>query len=189
MCWGGPLAGGRWRLFAIVKADGTQDYLAHNAVDPTVELPSGYVKFRRVASIIRATAIRLFRQAGDHFQHETPIDEGVSSAFSTTQTNYALTVPSGIELVAEINIMGFISASYLALNWGKPGSALTTPTHTTGAPTNALCVISTASGGFAQANAKIETNASAAIAIKGSGTSSGHEIFTLGWFDRRGRDE
>lgn len=179
-----------WHVFVIGKALGASaDILFHDGVDPSAALPADYLYYRRIGSIIRASsAIRQFIQVGDHFMWSPIIDETVGTAFDNTQRNYALTVPAGVSVLADVYVWGAISGSVASFVTGHPSITLASPTNSAGAPTAAVTGVSNVSNLPAQSRHLCRTNTSAQIAVRANGTCTGYDIYTYGYFDTRGRE-
>lgn len=98
----GSKAISKWyHLFAISKADGTEDFLA--SLSPTAPtMPNGYVNKRRVASIRTNSSGNIigFFQKSDHFFYKSPImDVDINTGAVITRVSYTLSIPLGIKII------------------------------------------------------------------------------------------
>ncbi len=102
---GAAITNTTYHVFEISNASGNGDYFAYTGVDPTAVLPSGYVNYRRIGSIVRtAGAIVAFIQNGNDFLWKSPPALSISNATpGTTANTGTLAVPVGITVRAKIN--------------------------------------------------------------------------------------
>lgn len=192
------IADGVYHIYAVAKADGTQDIYAHTSttvatVITALQAESGgadYLYARRIGSIIRrSNALLGFRQFGAHFVLTVPYNETVSTAFDTTQRNYTLAaVPTGASMLADVYVWAAFSGSVASIITGHPDCTLSTPTNTGGTPTAPLTAVSNVANLVAQSRHLCRTDTSAQIAVMANGTCTGYDIYTFGWHDQRGAD-
>lgn len=188
----GSIANTTYHCFAIKKdSDGTGDFLfSTSATSPT--MPSGYTKFRRVGSIIRASgAIVAFVQNGDYFAIAPTFEfSGGIGGPASARTNYTLTrVPAGLIVGADLTVTVKDSTpaaeTYVGVTW--PTQAAFTPSvaqHSS--------MIAAAGAGNPQvgsSRAIVRTNTSAQVAVEIVGSTADHTLYgcTHGWVDARGR--
>lgn len=197
----GTAAGGRYttaitnttyHVFLIGKADGTTDVFFYAAgTDPTSVLPTGYIDYRRIGSIIRlGGAIVLFFQNGDQFQRKAVVIDIVAANPGTSAVSRTLTVPIGIRVDAETylslqndstGVNSYALLSDLDLEDELPAIGVTQSTS----------VRSQAGGTFnAGVPVTVRTNTSGQIRsrLSASDLNVTLRITTRGWIDRRGRD-
>jgi hypothetical protein len=103
-----------YHIYAVSKADGTQDIYAHTSttvatVITALQAESGgadYLYARLIGSIVRASnAILAFRQIDDVFIWVTPpLDVNNSSPGTNVAVTGTLTVPTGIEMEVKVNV-------------------------------------------------------------------------------------
>lgn len=177
-----------YHLYAIIKADGTQDWFAYAGTDPTAVLPSGYVAWRMVGSIIRSGgAIVGFVQTGDFFQRKSPsvisaANPGTSAVLATVG------VPSGVK----VSWRG-------AVNWsGGSNNAMlyvSSPDATDQAPSGTVSPLNNAGSEASAAidvavQLEIVTNTSSQIRYRSnaSGASDTIYIATFAWTHPRGKN-
>lgn len=182
------LADGTWHIFAIMKADFTADVMFHDGLDPSAVLPSGYVYYRRIGSIVRASSTILqFTQSGDHFQLKTPILDVDVTNPGTSAVTRTLSVPNGLSLLAEVNL-------YLADGNGNAVYCYLSDLNTTDlAPSLSVAPLATLTAmPNLQAATKTTVRTSTAKQIRsritGVLTAGNLRIATLGWWDTRGRE-
>lgn len=192
----GSAAGGRmsaaaianttYHCFIIGKADGTTDVgFDTSATAPT--LPTGYTTFRRIGSIMRVSgSIVAFKQYGDRFGRDVPIEDVNSTNPGTAAITQTLSIPTGVNFDALVNGFVFNGAtatarSLLITALEQTDTAPTASIYTSRAPAvaNALAPF------FVQ----VKTNTSAQVRSRVS-TSDANTILsivTVGWVDTRGR--
>lgn len=189
---GPSLAGGKmsaagiadttYHCFIIGKLDGTTDFgFDTSPTAPT--MPSGYVYFRRIGSIIRASgAILQFRQRGDEFLLSVPVLDHNTVTLSTTAADATLSsVPNGIVVEAILNVRGTNAGGWNVLMTAKD-QADTTPTSSIFTLRGAAGVAATAAG------VRIRTDTARLVRTRSDAASTSWTMMTTGWIDRRGQD-
>lgn len=182
------LADGTWHLFAIAKADGTSDIFAHDAVDPTAVLPSGYLYFRLFFSNLRESSanVQIIHEGNRVLRAvpKTSVDVNPASASAVTRS---LHVPQGRKMQALVHItqrlqsgatVTGINGLYTSLE--QPDTAPTVSLH----DVHNFSSVSNASG----IEKIIRTNTSGQIRTRldSSAPDVTLVIVTLGWYDDRG---
>lgn len=187
-----------YHIYAVAKADGTQDIYAHTSTTAATALaalqaePSGasYVYARLIMSIVRTGAsIKAFKQKlNGVVLWVAAVSETVGTAFDTTQRNYVLTVPTGIDgLSVDCTVAAYQTGGTPALVTGHPDVTLTTPVVATPLTTPIDVQGNTASVSLASRTLRT-VDSSAQLAVKASGTVTGGQIFTFGFIHPRGQD-
>lgn len=188
------IANGTYHIYAIAKADGTQDIYAHTSTTVATVITalqaetggSAYLYARRIASILReSAAIVGFNQVGDSFRRIASVADITADNAGTSAVTRLLSVPLGIVVLADLSVS--------VLEGGAAGivvklSALNETDVAAG--TNNFTVISALSAGIrTSAEAKIFTDTAAQIRSRSTTTASGDImiILTNGWSDRRGK--
>lgn len=181
---GSAMPDGTGHVFAMLRSDtGVVDAGLSASLTPT--LPSGYDYKRRIGAIVRSGgSIKAFTQRGDNFYWTTAVTDRSSTSNSVSDSDLALTVPSGIVVNPIIRIRqtqstaGFIDTTYSS----NSGSAAVPP----------VCHLITVDANEEAHNllSALFTNTSAQIRV--SVTNSGGtlllgELYTQGWIDTRGR--
>ena len=104
-----------YHLYAIYNpTTGVSDYMAllgvaGTAPDPTSVLPSGYTKFKRIASIITdgsgniRNASYTFFIGGYYCNYNTEIGDASAITLTTTKVSLSLTTPRGINTIANVH--------------------------------------------------------------------------------------
>ena len=195
--WGldtGILGSNTWyHIFKIMKADGTDSVVASTSPSsPT--MPSGYSYKRRIGSFKTDGSAHIvgFIQFGDRFLLKTPALDYSSTPSDTNAFLVTLTTPNGIRTVALLNILAQCTS-----NGGELNVYLSSTDCDDLAPggvsnlVSPLATIETYDGGNGNASgsqAQIVTNANSQIRAR-VGIARQFGIATLGWFDRRGRDD
>ena len=185
----GAISNGTWHIFVIKRTDtGVVDLLASlSATAPT--MPTNYTKFRRIGSIIRAGGTILgFVQFGDYFRLNAAVLDINATNPGTAAVTATLTVPTGINVHADIN------ASYNPNNTAGATLLLTDLASNDVAP-----VIGTATQGqvsypgntgttYAASPVQMRTNTSAQVRyrVSFSNASTFVALTTQGWRDQRG---
>lgn len=195
---GAAIANGTYHIFLVGKADGTTAIFAYAAsADPTAVLPSGYIDYFRVGSILRESAtIVPFTQNGDRFDRLTPVrDVNFTSNPGTTATTRTLSVPTGIVVEADLTLgirydgsTQSVYARVFAMDetdavLGTTGSNVAAPSYED----------VSASGGSPRSeytHKRVRTNTSGQVKTRVGFISDANVYLLLrtnGWIDRRGR--
>jgi hypothetical protein len=125
---GGDRSGGRsasaisnttWHTFVIGGPGLPPDVMFHDSATQSsivAALPSGYTAYRMIASVMRASAAILpFTQTDDLFLLTTPVlDISNATPGTTANTGTLGSVPTGLKLLAMINIVVQTSVVYLS---------------------------------------------------------------------------
>lgn len=184
------LADDTWHVFAIGKALGTNaDFLFHNTVDPTSVLPTGYLYYRRIGSVIRSGATLLgFIQFGNEFWLKTNILDYGAAPGNTTPTNRTISVPNDINVCALMNVSFTVAGT-------NGGAYIFSPDLTDQTPSNTIAPLQTigaliGGGNPVQvaAQARSWTNTSSQVRVTALNSSTTIYIVTLGWIDHRGKE-
>lgn len=183
------IADGTYHCFAIGNpTTGDVDYGFD--VSPTAPtMPTGYVNFRRIGSIIRGSGVILpFKQLGDRFRLVTSVNDTPNTTNPGTSaiTKVLNSVPNGIQVHAEICVMAanLSSNSFYVLVTAMDEADLvpsqTQKSFTVGTVANA--------GMEANANLVIKTDQSRQFRYRQSlsATNDWYAIRTFGWIDTRG---
>lgn len=144
-------------------------------------------KYRRIGSVRRGTATNLgFTQVGDDFLLDNPpLDVDVSN-LSTTAVLYTLTVPPGIKVGARINTV-VDSAGTAQIYVSSPDADDEVPSLTA-APLRTMAM-KAATEEETMGPFTVRTDTSSQIRARASASSTTFRVATLGWLDRRGRDD
>ena len=200
---GAAIANTTYHIWAVAKADGTQDiYATPNASAATAAAAltllqaevggSSYVYARRIGSILReGGSIVSFVQDGDYFMRSTPVLDINVTAPGTAAVTRTLSVPLGFRVIAlaraglTIGLAGTVRW-YLSDLSQTDNAASTTFTTVSGTLDSA-----STDPEVVAASAQVRTNTSGQIRSRSdvSSASITHRITTEGWIDRRGRDD
>jgi len=177
-----------YHIYAVAKADGTQDIYAHTSltvatVITALQAESGgsdYLYARRIASIVRTGAtIRPFTQYNDEFWWSNPtldVDNAASGASANTGT---LSVPIGLKLPVYLHVQNDnIAVTYVSSLDQTDMAAITDA-----APLGSL----NSASGVINATARCVTNTSGQIRYRCS-SNQGVRIVTVSYVDARGKD-
>lgn len=185
------IANTTYHVHLISKADGTTDVMFYTDVDASAVLPSGYIDYCLIASIVRAGgSILAFTQHGDFFQLATPvIDIDSQNPGASAVTRTLASVPTGIEVQARINAVVTFTTS------GGPNyayiSSLASADTAPGIANSAITMSSANTIPYnSAATLDVWTNTSAQIRsrLSLSGTNDVFKIRTMGWIHPRGRN-
>lgn len=193
----GTIANATWyHWFLIGKADGTTDVLASlSATAPT--MPSGYTYKRRIGSGLTNGSAQwvAFTQDGDYVRWSASVlDVNATNPGTASVTATLASVPTGVRVKALINanlrLGTSSSAGVYVRDLSATDEAPNNPATTSPAVPGASFVAGSGTGGGA-ATLEVRTNTSAQIGYRmsASGASDVFGITTLGWIDRRGRDD
>lgn len=189
---GAAITNTTYHLYAVAKADGTQDYYAHTSttvatVITALQAESGgsaYLYARRIGSIVRSGAtILAFTQDGDTFSLTASVSDLSLSANVVAAVTKALTVPTGVRVEA------FGTASLAASGVGASWFLVSDLSVADEVPSinNATC--GTVASGQNAGTYRTLTDTSAQVRYRGSTTNADTIVMrTRGWVDRRGRD-
>ncbi len=154
----------------------------------TAVIAAGLTLYCRIGSVLTDGSANIvgFSQEGDEFLWDDPVQD-VSATQATTAETRTLTVVTGIKVKAIVNIAhrdanDVPSATYLSpldVNDGNPAI-------TSGLVTNTAEIVNQAMGSGPY---YIRTNTSGQIRSRGSHTLDNLYLTTLGWIDRRGKDD
>jgi hypothetical protein len=168
-----------YHVFVIGKADGTTALMANSGLSPT--LPTGYLYKRRIGSVATqgGSLIIGFTQIGDWFLWTaSTFDVNVSNQ-GTTKVTYGLFLPTGVNVEARV-IVGAVIA-------GNARTWVYSPLMSDEAAGNSEAVI-TNQGAPAAARVDVLTNTSAQVRAVSDSALTTFTIRTIGWSDRRGKD-
>jgi len=174
---GAAITNTTYHLFSIVKADGTEDKFAYAGTDPTAVLPSGYLYWRLLGSIVRSGGtIRAFKQRADFFEWVTQAVDYSATPGDTNAHLQALTVPTGLSVRAK-----------LAAGTGSNLFAVISDPAATdaAASSNNFTVNGGTNGGGAENNIWTDTSGQVRYRISTSGTLY---INTIGFYHPRGQN-
>lgn len=180
---GSKAASSWYSVWLIGKADGSADALfSLEATAPA--MPSGYGAKRRIGWVLTDAggSILAFRQAGDRFFWKAPRQDAAGVTLSATAGLLTLSVPPA-SLARVTALVSHASAVRYVLfsSPDDPDIAASASIH------NARCL----TNGVGQTTAlEIPTDASSRIRHRADAVSTTlAELMTLGWIDRRGRDQ
>lgn len=151
-----------------------------SATSPT--MPSGYTLFRRIGSMKTDSSSHwlAFTQNGDQFTWQAIVTGDYSGTPGTgSRTTIALTVPTGVVVIAQCSASGVSPGSSVAYLF----TSLIQNDIGAGGTIADLYVVT--SGGSAVNFSRV-TNTSAQIGVRGS-AGAGITINTYGWIDTRGK--
>lgn len=182
-----------YHIFLIKRTDTNvvDAYFDTSAV--AANIPSPYTLFRRVASVrTNATGsgnLTPYVQTGDLFTWaDLPLDVDTTNP-GTSAVAAALTVPSGVQVRAIMNVI-FISGTDVTvdyLNIADPNTTDAAPSLTASPLANFAA--NNAFNGVGQIVAQTNTSRQIRYRCNVSDANVIVRIATVGWYDRRGRDD
>lgn len=199
---GAAIANTTYHIWAVAKADGTQDiYATPNASASTasaalalLQAESGgtdYIYARRIGSILReGGSIVAFTQYGDEFWRSSPVLDVDATNPGISAVTRTLSVPIGVKVLAIVNAAAAGASNNLTAYLSSLDLTDATPSKTA-APLGGLMTPGTGTNNWTANIHRVWTNTSAQIRSRfdASGASDILRIATLGWLDRRGRDD
>lgn len=187
------IANTTYHIYAVMKADLTQDIYAHTSttvatVLTALQAESGgasYVYARRIGSIIRVGGtILAFVQTGNFFQLVTPANDVATSTLGGAGTSYTLTTPAGIKTDALISAAVTNAAAGANVIISSLDEADNSPDPLTGRAHFTVQISNRpVCGQF-----KFVTNTSSQIRARSDTASTTLNIATRGWTDWRGQN-
>lgn len=193
---GVAIANGTYHLYAVSKADGTQDYYAHTSttvatVIAALQAESGgsaYIYARRIWSIVRAGAtILAYTQDGDLGELTTPVqDYSQGNPGNAAVTATLASIPTGINVISITNF-GIVDTGTVESAYVSDLATSDLASSATAAP--GFSVSSQVANNYGYRMLRIRTNTSAQIRYRAQtgGVNSTVKINTLAWEDKRGR--
>ena len=184
----GAIANTTWYHFWLIYRVDTQvvDVLCStSSTAPT--MPTSYTLKRRIGSGKTDGSAQwiAFTQTGDWFYWVTPTLNVDVTDQSTSAVSRTLNMPTGFKMHAEIQLYYEDDTTAGILYVRDPDTTDSAPSATV-AP---LATISgPASSNEASSRFRIMTNTSAQVTTRADGTGGTVRIVTMGWMDRRGRD-
>lgn len=188
----GTIAASTWYHFFVIERTDTgvvDALISLSATAPT--LPTNYTKQRRIGSgkTDGSSNWTVFIQDGDVFRWSVPVNDILATNPGTSAVTRTLTVPTGVNVYADVVTGGFNTASD-DLTIGIYLSDLAVADTAVNATTGGMTVDFAAGTGtvLCMGPAQIRTNTSAQIRsrLQNSNANIGLIIMTVGWTDRRG---
>lgn len=186
----GTIANSTWYHVHVIKnpTSGTVDILVSlSATAPT--MPSGYTLFRRIGSMKTDTSAHwiAFTQYGDDFIWTTTIQDVSNTTQSTSAVTYTIaSVPTGVVVLWN----GVVGAGSTSNEAGARVVEIGRTNVTAGWGNNGAEFDSVVGGTLTRLSSKTSayTNTSAQVSVRASVTLNLFDMNTIGWTDRRGRD-
>ena len=174
----------------VVDAGFDTSITATNLLADVAAAAAGHTIYRRIGSVLTdgSANILAFVQIGDHFQWvDPPLDVTDTSQAATAETR-TLSVPPGVQCVARLNV-GFLDPDTDATMYIRSTDSNDEASSKTAAPLGSVnCTDNVTGVGYVE----VVTNTSKQITTRpdsGSGSNSDIYIATLGYVDRRGKDD
>lgn len=187
------VANSTWYHWYVIQRPDTNvvDLLfSKSATAPT--LPTSYVYFRRIGSAKTDGSGNwtAFTQDGDLFTWSSPptldVNQTAAGNLATTRT---LTVPTGVNVLAQMNVELVSSTSNDIVYLSDLSNADVAPSATA-TPLGQVGALNATANNQVMGQVVVRTNTSAQIRSRqlNGGGSDILRIATTGWYDRRGRD-
>ena len=182
-----------YHAFLILVSDTVEVGFDTSVVAANLITDHSATKFRRIGSVRRGTATNLgFSQVGDDFLWDDPPLDINATNPPTTAVTRTLTVPADVKVWAKVNLKindigggaqsGQTYLSSLDVD-DEAASASAGPLETIGG------TVDTKTQPAVPAMVRTNTSSQIRSRTRNSGASIVVLIATLGWFDRRGRDD
>src|SRR5580765_1684845 len=181
----GAISDGTWHVFVIRNpTTGVCDALFSLSLT-TPTMPSGYTQKRRVGSLVRAVGgfggFIQFRQIGDYFQIYNPVGD-ITDGQSTggVQTYLVPSMPSGMKFLGD-----FIGYCY------STGGICQVRLYDNDCNAGSYTWVTSGANQTVGSQMQIWVNASRTLSFAVPYNPSGvvhFNLYTLGWFDTRGKD-
>lgn len=170
-----------YHYFVIVKdSDSSVDGGWDTDID-AANIPSGYTSYRRSRSYLTDSSANLLNttQHGDIFTHKDPISD-LNAVMTSTPTSVALSLPSGLDLLAKISVQSDPSISR--------GAYVYSPSDNDPASiSNGYNIsISTTRSEASTQHVNVLTDSATQVRVLTSSNLT-TVIYTMGWTDTRGR--
>lgn len=189
----GTIANSTWYHTFVIKrpdtgvVDGCISASVTGCAANVGNIPAAYTAKRRIGSILTNGSAQWTRfiQDGDWFAWETPPLDYNAAPGVTTAVNRTLSVPPGVNVRAQLNVVvsdGSNAAHALISDPGTTDSA----SNLSAAPLPTVYNI-TGNASNTMGNQIVRTNTSSQVRTRMSATSSTLRLATLGWYDPRGR--
>lgn len=190
---GAAIANGTYHIFAIRRPDtAVVDIAADTSVtgaNVTANTNANYTQMRRIGSILReAGAIVAFSQNGDEFLRKTAVLDVSANNPGAANVNRTLSVPLGLKQRAIMNCTFSFGAN-------GSGGIMASLDETDQAPSNTVSPLETHGDSAnwshirGRMEIRVDTSAQIRTRVNASDANVNVLIATLGWLDRRGRDD
>ncbi len=189
----GTVANDTWYHVWLIKRTDTSivDVLfSLSATSPT--MPTNYDKKRRIGAVKRGTAANFaFTQVGDEFLwNDPPLDIDVSNP-GTAAVLRTLSVPLGLQVWALFNAFTLGSNVNTPIYFSSPDVADKAPSATVGPLASVMGDLISAARSEGLNPFRVRTNTSSQVRSRfsASDATSVLRMASMGWIDRRGRDD
>lgn len=193
------VANNTWYTFFLIRnpTSGVVDVafqveVAGVVTDPTANLPAGYTQFRRIGSGLTNGSAQwvAFTQNGDDFDLLDGVLDVDTTNPGTAAVLATLSVPRGVKVQARINVLPTFGSNSTPVYLSDPAVTNAAPSRTVAPLATTAGVSSSAAetGGWS-GHVRTDTSARIRYRLAASGGADIIRIATLGWRDRRGRDD
>jgi hypothetical protein len=183
----GTVAIDTWYHLFIIKKDSDGSFDAGFDTSVTAaNIPTGYTDYRRIGSVLTDGSANIigFKQIGDEFFWDDPPMDATDLDVDAAQEAVILTVPPGVNVKAFFNLTNETTGQslYIPLHQGVNNEA---PSQQAAAP---LATYNQSNNANSTYTVWAWTDTSKQINIRASAANAVVNIATLGWLDRRGKD-
>lgn len=175
-----------YHVHLIKRPDtGVVDALFSTSVNAPV-MPANYTLRRRIASIVESTNLFLYTQMDDYFYRATMALDVTAANETTIAITRTISVPTGINVIADGSIQIVASASTAAMLITDLSQTDEAPDTTNGKATIVASLATPPATGYW----RCRTNTSASIRTRRNTTGAGAitRLSTRGWTDVRGKN-
>jgi hypothetical protein len=182
----GSIAASTWyHIYAIAKADGTASAIASTSASTPNPMPTGYIYKRRIGSARADGSAHLltFNQLGDQFLWLASTLDISAATTSATAALQGLTVPSGVQVLAEFH--AFVRDGGTA---AATSVLFTSPDENDQSGGTLFDLVTpSVTSAYSAGSFRRRTNTSGQIRVRSSGTAANVTVYTYGWIDDRGK--
>lgn len=177
----GSIANGIYHVHLIKRVDTNVVDVLFSTSFASPTLPTNYTVSRRIGSFVRSSgSILPFIQEGDFFRYKTPIKD-CDIDLGPSYVDVSLTVPTGLRVMAILNVTGYNATSDTGVN-------IKTPDASDGVPSVSLVPGAVLGHNLpAAGQMRILTDTSGRVSASFNRSTSALRIFTVGYEDSRGR--
>jgi hypothetical protein len=186
---GPAVTSGWYHVFLIKRLDtGAVDVcVSPNPAAPTfgANIPSAYTLYRRIGALKTNGSFQWvkFLQMGDQFWWDAPAADATTVNLGTTSALATVSVPSGVQVLADIQALAVATAAGGAVLVTSPSVAVSVLGAPSGNTTAYAPVANLQGVGYA----RVLTNTSSQVRVVGNAAATNqYSLATMGWRDFRG---
>ena len=188
----GSVANDTWYHVHLIRktSDASIDAMFDTSVTAS-HVPTGYVAYRRIGSVQTdgSANIKQFVQDGDMFRWVTPVLDVSETNSGATALTRTLLTPLGVRTLATMNVYVESGGGEYAEVYFSDLSLTDSAASTAAAPLASTGAALESTGWTGQVETMTSTSSTIRTRHKGTGSGSYFKICTIGYTDRRGRDD